>query len=272
MANPTTRSFWSTTTQIMVGQAGELVQDGVGVVEHGEYLLGPALDVLGLAGHDNRHAVLLAYDLVVGDEFLGHGLGHQQPALYPVHFLAESQLLEMYAVVGEIIKSGYRRLPVEALHQQSLLVHVGEAPRPVHGLQPLLAAPFGHGINQCLSDLDVVYHVQPSEADILLVPVGVGVVVDDAGDASYYLSVLVCQPVTALAVSKSRVGLPQRVHLVRVQGRNVERVVLIQFTWKSNEAFQVFEGKHLFDNYTHTLARVVLVPQNYDIIFKNEYI
>ena len=178
----------------------------------------------------------------------------------------------MYAVVGKIIKSGYRRLPVEALHQQALLVHVGEAPGSVHGLQTFLTTPFGHGIHQCLSDLDVVYHIQPSETDILLVPVGVGVVVDDAGDASYYLSVLVSQPVTAFAVSERRVGLAQRVHLVRVQGRNVERVVLIQFTWKSYEAFQVFEGKHLFDNYTHTLIRVVLVPQNYDIIFKNEYI
>ena len=75
---------------LLVGQAGELVQDGVGVVEHGEYLFGPALDVLGLAGYNNGHTVFFAYDLVVGNEFLGHGLGYQQPALYPVHFLAES--------------------------------------------------------------------------------------------------------------------------------------------------------------------------------------
>ena len=239
---------------LFVGQAGKFVQDSIGIVEDGEYLLGPAFDVPGLAGYDDREPVFFPDDSVVSRQLLRNICGYVQLALYPVHFFAETQLFEMYTVVWEIIKSSYRWFLVETLHQQPFLVHVGETPRAVHRLQTLLAAPLGHGIDQCLSYFYVVYHVQPAEADILLVPVAVGVVVYDAGNTSDYSTILVSQPVAALAVGECGIGLTQRVHLIRIQRRDIQRVVLVQLSGKFYEKSQVLEGKHLFDNYCHTLA------------------
>ena len=51
---------------LFVGQAGELVQDGVGVVEDSEDFLGSAGNVLYLARHDDGQSVFLPDDLVVG--------------------------------------------------------------------------------------------------------------------------------------------------------------------------------------------------------------
>lgn len=60
---------------LLVCQSGEFVQYGVGVVEHGEDLFGPALYILGLAGYNDGDSVFSLMILSYAASFSGTASG-----------------------------------------------------------------------------------------------------------------------------------------------------------------------------------------------------
>ena len=58
-------------------------------------------------------------------------------------------------------------------------------------------SPFLHGADEGFGDFRIVDEVNPSEADVFLVPGLVGLVVDDGGYASYYPVVLVGEEIVS---------------------------------------------------------------------------
>ena len=93
----------------------------------------------------------------------------------------------MYGVVGIVVDSGHSTYVVESLDKHSLGIKVGEAQGAVHLMHPTCLTPLLYGREQCIDHLSIVHKVDPSEADGLLSPSRIGLMIDDGYDTAYYL-------------------------------------------------------------------------------------
>ena len=91
----------------------------------------------------------------------------------------------MAGIVRGIVDGDGRAELVEVLHQHPLLVEVEDAHGPHHRVHAATAAPVLHGAEQGGRHGKVVHKLDEAEADVARVPLLVGAVVDDAGDAPH---------------------------------------------------------------------------------------
>ena len=73
--------------------------------------------------------IALAYHLRYLLHLLRHLLRYGDKLLYPVVILYKAQSLKVLAIVWEVMVGMHRRHSVEALHEQTLAVHIDEAHR-----------------------------------------------------------------------------------------------------------------------------------------------
>ena len=113
----------------------------------------------------------------------------------------------------------------------------------------------GCGIQQHTGNLEIIDEVEPSEAHLLLVPLVVGTMVDDGGNAAYHLrdAVIDSQEILRFAEIEGRVLVfAQCIPLVKTQVRNGIFATFIKVVIELYESSQSFLGGNGYDsNITH---------------------
>ena len=118
-----------------------------------------------------------------------------------------------------------------------------------------LSATPGCGIQQHTGNLEIIDEVEPSEAHLLLVPLVVGTMVDDGGNAAYHLrdAVIDSQEILRFAEVEGRIlAFAQCIPLVKTQVRNGIFATFIKVVIELYESSQSFLGSNGYDsNITH---------------------
>ena len=174
---------------------------------------------------------------------LGHLVRDGHDVFDPVGVLAEAHLGQIVVIIRVIVDQRHGAQLVVALDEHALGVEIREAQRAHDRLHLELAAEFVDLVHQGLGDLLVLDEVVPAEADLLVVPLLVGLVVDDGGHAAGQLAILVGQIELRVAeLLCSTFLLVQRVHLVEHEGRDIIRVVTVQFLREIDELLELGTG------------------------------
>ena len=157
-----------------------------------------------------------------------HLRGDVHHALGPVHILGEAQALQVLRIIGVIVDDRERALVLEALHQQTLAVHVREAQGALDFLRAPLGTPGHNGLDERLAHVEVLDEVYPAKADGVLLPLLVGFFVDDGGHAAHGFAALLGQEQFPFAERQGRIVRSQRLVFVILKGRNPLVAVFVQ--------------------------------------------
>ena len=228
----------------MVRQDGEIIEILVALVDAVEHLVaivlladdpaGQLADVdVGALLDDGGHA----------RPALGHLLGNGDDVLDPVGVLGEAHLVQIIVIIRMVVDQRHGAQLVVALDEHALGVEIRKAQRAHDRLHPELAAELVDLVHQGLGHLLVLDEVIPAEAHLLVVPLLVGLAVDDGGHAADQLAVLVGKIQLGIAeLLRGALLLVQRIHLVEDEGRDIIRVVTIQFLREIDELLELGTG------------------------------
>jgi hypothetical protein len=136
---------------------------------------------------------------------------------------------------------------LETLHQEAFAVHVGEAEGTLDLRGALGAAPRDDRVDERLRHVEVLDEVDPSEADGLLLPFLVGLVVDDGGDAADDFPVPPGQIQFPLAEREGRILVGQGLEFVTFEGGDPLGAVLEQFEREADELLEHAPPFHTYD-------------------------
>ena len=156
-------------------------------------------------------------------------------------FLPSSHLLHVARIVVIVVDGRHRSELVEAHDEHTLRVHIGKAKRSYYLRHALSAAIILHSAEKGTTHIEVIDEVEPSEADAVALPSGVGLMVYDTGDAAHDLSVfVVCEIVLRLTEVESWVLRRRKgVLLIHEQVWHIIRIAFIQVI------MEVYEGSQL---------------------------
>lgn len=159
-----------------------------------------------------------------------------------VILLIERITLQMRLIIRIIVIDIHRRLPVEALDEQALTVHIRKSERTYAFVHSPALAPVFYRAQQGTGNRYIIHEIEPAEANLLLVPLFVGTMVDNGSNSTYDTSLAVNrQEVLSFTEFKGRILLwVQRIHLVKTQKRNGKLMVSVEIIMKLNEGFQPF--------------------------------
>ena len=168
-----------------------------------------------------------------------------------VILLIERKTLQMRLVIRIIVIDIHRRLPVEALDEQAFTVHIRKSERTYAFVHSLALAPVFYRAQQGTGNRYIIHEIEPAEANLLLVSLFVGTMVDNASNSTYDTSLAVNrQEVLSLAEFEGRILLwVQRIHLVETQKRNGKLMASVEIIMKLNEGFQPFFSRYRYDSY-----------------------
>ena len=176
------------------------------------------------------HAVALHHDLAQPLVPVGQLLGNEEPAFDPILFLGEAHRFHVLDIIGMVVDQRHGALLIKTLHQHALGVEIRESQRSHDRIHAGAAAHFDHFVHQGLGYLAVVHEVEPAETDLLVIPLGVCLAVDDAGDAADGLAVPVGHVQFRLAELHRRIlGGIQGPHLVEYEGGDIIWIVPVEF-------------------------------------------
>ena len=177
--------------------------------------------------------------------------GHLDARLHPVHFLHIAQRLQVARIVGGIVDGDGRTQLVEVLDEHPFLVEVEDAHGAYHGVHAAFAPPVLHGTQQGVGHVHIVHKLDEAEAHLARVPLLVGAVVDDSGDAAHGFS----RPVTSqegLDVRKLQRGVlhgVERLPDVRLQIGHITGVARIQPAGQMHEFIHLVPCLYLYNRY-----------------------
>ena len=240
-----------------VGELLEIVEILVGLVDDAEdFPAHAALNqfVLGKLMHVQIVAAL--DELGCLGKFRRGYLRHLDAVLQPVVVLLEElQSIHVLGIIRVIVVDVHGGFLVESFDEHSFTVHIGKAKWPYQFFHATLSAPVGCGIQQHTGNFQVIDEVEPSEAHLLLVPLVVGTMVDDGGNAAYHLrdAVVDSQEILRFAEIEGWILVfAQCIPLVKTQVRNGIFATFIKVVIELYESSQSFLGSNGYDsNITH---------------------
>ena len=162
--------------------------------------------------------------------------------LQPVGVFPEAKFLQARAVIRIVVDDGKGCQAVEIFHQQAFLVHVRKTERALDLLAASLPPENDYGVDEGADDFGVVDEIDPAEADNLLFPARIGLVVDDGRNAADDFAIAYGQVAGALAELQGGVLVAQRIEFVRMKGGDPVRIVFVEFFRKCDEPTQVASG------------------------------
>ena len=241
---------------LLFAQFGELIQLAERVVEHVEQVV---------ARLEQGFAVFLGHflepetglDQVGVLEHHRELLGQFDDALRPVGVLAEAHFFKQFAVVREIVDAGGRGKVLKPFDQQTFLVHIRKAQRTFQLGHFLRLAPFGHLADERAEQCFVFDEIQPAETNNLLVPVCVGVIINNSRDSAYdFAGFVASQPIHCVTELECGILAGKDTELVRVQRRHPVGSILVEAFRKENEFFQLLPRTNFFDCKTHLCRKI----------------
>ena len=244
-------------TYLSVGELLEIVEILVGFVDDAEdFPAHAALNQFVLGKLMHMQIVAALDELGRLGEFRRSYLRHLDAVLQPVVVLLEElQSIHVLGIIRVIVVDVHGGFLVESFDEHSLAVHIGKAKWPYQFFHATLSAPPGCGIQQHTGNLEIIDEVEPSEAHLLLVPLVVGTMVDDGGNAAYHLrdAVIDSQEILRFAEVEGRIlAFAQCIPLVKTQVRNGIFATFIKVVIELYESSQSFLGSNGYDsNITH---------------------
>ena len=243
------------TVDDVVRQHREVEQVAIGLVDQVEDL--PAVILLlhlPLGNPADVKAIALLHDRGSAGDLLRHLFRHEDAVLQPVIDLTQPQGLEMVLVVRIIVFQVEGTDVVETFHDTALIVEIREAERAGDLRHPMLLAEGDDRLEQGLGDLLVVDEIDPAKADLGMVPVAVGDLVDDSRHTAYDLTFLVVsQVLLELGILTHRVlGHVQGGHLIDIEARDIVGAVLIQLQRELDKSLEFAFRLNSFDGYRHS--------------------
>ena len=171
---------------------------------------------------------------------LRHTVISHHLVLQPVAFLLISECSHEIIVIREIVETVERRNILKTLNKHTLFSQCIVIQRSVNLVHTVLPRPVLGSLQKKSGNFDVLYGIEPAEPDSLL---GIALVVariDHSANTSDHLGPAVeHHPHPALAVAQGG-DLGQGVHLVRMEGRDILLIVLVQDIRELDETHQVF--------------------------------
>ena len=169
-------------------------------------------------------------------------LGHNELEFHiVVVFLPAAHLLNMLRIVRIVIDGCHCTQFLKTLDEHTLWVHICKAQRTNHLRHAFRATPLCHSLQQGFRHLNVVDKVYPSKTYAVALPLFVGTTVNDSGNASYNLSILISQKVFGLTKLEGCIFvLAQGVNLVRIQVWSIVGIAAIQIVVELYKGIQLF--------------------------------
>ena len=242
---------------LLLGEFCVLVKAGEGLVEHVEHLTAALCHLMESAGGVDADAETLR-DLIGKSE---HGRKFRRDVhhpLGPVHIFGKAQALQVFRIIRIVVDDGEGALVLEAFHKKAFPVHICKAQRALDLCCTPYFAPFNHGVNEGLAHVEVLDEVYPAEADGILIPFLVGVVIDDGGYAACNLSVLIGQIKFTVTELQGGVFGAKRLVFVVFKCRDPFVRSLVQLNGKIYEFLKHFlpgYGKYGYRGFSHIVQR-----------------
>ena len=191
---------------LLLGEFCVLIKACKGFVEHMEHLTAALCHLTESAGCVDADAETLR-------DFIGiseHGRklrGDVHHPLGPVHVLGKAKTLQVFRIIRIVVDDGEGALVLKAFHKETFAVHIREAKGALNLGCTTLLTPLNYSINEGLANIKILNEVNPAKADGILIPLFVGVVIDDGGYAACDLSVLIGQIKLTFTELKGRIVL-----------------------------------------------------------------
>ena len=187
------------------------------------------------------------YHLCCLGKLLGCHLRNLDAIFHPVVvFLESSQSLDVLRIIRIVVDNIGCGKTVEAFDKHSLTIHIGKTKWSYHFGHSMFTAKLLHRLQQGTRHILVVNEVEPSEANLLLLPLFVGAMIDDGSHSSHHLSSSQGQVILRLTELEGRVSfLRQSVLFIESDERNSILIIFIQVAVKTDKSIQVFLTAHL---------------------------
>ena len=181
---------------------------------------------------------------------------HLNAHLKPVHLLGVAHSLEVLRVVGGIVDGGHRTPEVKILDKHAFLVEVGDSQRPLNTSHSALCTPAFHCLQEGCSNFAVVHHLYEAEAHTFLLPLRIGMLVDDGGNASdRYTIAIGHKRLDFTKLQASIVTRTEGVAHIGIKIRYILRVIGIDTTRQRDKIVHVFTGVYGNNlNVRHTIC------------------
>ncbi|MFD1185565.1 hypothetical protein [Pontibacter rugosus] len=155
-----------------------------------------------------------------------------------VHLLLKAQVFQQRYVIRVIVGHHGRRRTVKSFHQHAAGFVGREVNRPNHRFSPFCIQPLAHLLKKQVCHFPILHAVKESEEAILCIVKGIMVVVEDGGNPSYNISILVGQvQLQRRVLMEGMFPRREQVFLRNIKLRHVMRVVLVQRMRKVNKGF-----------------------------------
>ena len=235
------------------GEDGKIIKLAVGAVHQVENLLSIPLFLHLPFGNLADVQVVSLRDQGGGAlHFLGHFRGHENAVFQPVVGLDHAQGLEMLPIIGVVVLEHEGGDIIEALHHTAFAVKVRKAQGTAHLRHPVFLAKGYDGLQKGPGYFFIVDKVYPPEANLGMVPVPVGYLIDDGYAAPGQFSILVGQELAGLAILSHGVFVHiQGGHFVHIEVGDIVRASLIQLQGKFDKGFQIGLRFYCLDAYRH---------------------
>ena len=154
-----------------------------------EELAGIGINLAAFVEFQQFEIVLVKNKLVYAGNLFGNRLTGGHLVLLPAaKYLAVKAFDEPDIILG-IVECCHILIAIEVVYHPALLVHIGEAERTFNLSHSFAAAIFHDLVEKGLADIEILYEIEPSKADSLLVPTFIDRVVYDCCHASHDLAV-----------------------------------------------------------------------------------
>ena len=192
------------------------------------------------------------------------GFGAIKIGTVVVHLFPVSQGLDMFRIVGMIVRREEGAGVFEAADEHAFLLQVGVAQGAMDGVHAPLAGPVLGRLEQRPGDLQVVDDVVAGETAAALVVLGVGVLLDDGLDAAGYDPVFVGVETRAVATAVVHVVFPEDLFFVRVERRDEVGITCVKVQREIQELFLLLLGGDRSDfNHITALLRGSTRPRRW---------
>ena len=114
--------------------------------------------------------------------------------LHPIDLFGQPIGIDMLLVIRIVIERGEDSRVIESLDEQSLMVKIRETHGAVETVHAMLLAPRSYRIEQCMTNLQVVDKIEPTEAHMLESPFLVSPMIDDTGYTPHGFAIPIGHP------------------------------------------------------------------------------
>ena len=135
---------------------------------------------------------------------------HFEFHLNPIHLFLHADPFHVDGIVRIIVDGSHSAQLVEAFYQHSFGIQVGKSEGALNDIQSAFASPSFDRFNQLPTHFFIINEVNPTKAYGLLAPLGIGPMIHDRCNTTYYTPITNGQKIVGLTKLKGRILLRRK--------------------------------------------------------------